>query len=178
MFTSRAEYRLVLREDNADLRLRKMGYNLGLVRKEENDIVSGKERLIKEEIERLKKEKLDKILRRPSVTYANLTRDAVSTIVVGPDVIKQVEIEIKYEGFIKRQLRDVEKFKKVEDVRIPGDFDFSRVVGLSNEIREKLIYHKPHSLGQASRISGVTPVAISILMVHLHRKTSGLAHSS
>jgi len=169
MFTSRAEYRLVLREDNADLRLRKFGYKLGLVKKEDYGIVMEKERLIKEEIERLKKEKLDKVLRRPSVTYSSLRRDTAYTTGIPDDVIKQVEIEIKYEGFIQRQLRDVERFKKIENIRIPEDFDFNKIFGLSNEVRERLSSYRPHSLGQASRISGITPVAISILMVHLHR---------
>jgi len=168
MFTSRAEYRLVLREDNADLRLRRFGYELGLVRKEDYDIVLEKERLIKEEIGRLKKERLDKVLRRPSVTYSSLCRDTAYTIGIPDEVIKQVEIEIKYEGFIQRQLRDVEKFKKIENIRVPEDFDFSKVSGLSNEVKEKLSHYRPHSLGQASRISGITPVAISILMVYLH----------
>jgi tRNA uridine 5-carboxymethylaminomethyl modification enzyme len=174
MFTSRAEYRLVLREDNADLRLRKIGYELGLVKKEDYDVVLEKGRLIKEEIARLKKEKLDKILRRPSMTYAGLARDTSYTFVIPDDVIKQVEIEIKYEGFIQRQLKDVERFKKIENIRIPDDFDFNEIRGLSNEVREKLIWHRPHSLGQASRISGITPVAISILMVHLHGKKEKL----
>ncbi len=168
MFTSRAEYRLVLREDNADLRLRRFGYGLGLIRKEDYDIVLEKGRLIKEEINRLKKEKLDKILRRPTVTYSSLCKDTSFSVGIPEDVEKQVEIEIKYEGFIQRQLRDVEKFKKIENIRLPEDFDFSKVAGLSNEVKEKLGYYRPHSLGQASRISGITPVAISILMVYLH----------
>ena len=167
MFTSRAEYRLILREDNADLRLRKIGYMLGLVNKADYEWVLEKERIIKEEIGRLKKERLDKVLRRPTVTYSGLRQDINYTVGIPDDVIKQVEIEIKYEGFIQRQLKDVERFKKIENIKIPEGFDFDRVYGLSNEVREKLMRYKPHSLGQASRISGITPVAISILMVHL-----------
>ncbi|MBI4335762.1 MAG: tRNA uridine-5-carboxymethylaminomethyl(34) synthesis enzyme MnmG [Candidatus Omnitrophica bacterium] len=168
MFTSRAEYRLVLREDNADIRLRKFGHELGLVEKEDYDIVLRKERLIREEITRLKKEKLDKLLRRPAVTYAALAKDTAYTVGIPDDVIRQVEIEIKYEGFIQRQLRDVERFKKIESIKIPNGFDFDRVRGLSNEVREKLAQYRPYSLGQASRISGITPVAISVLMVYLN----------
>ncbi len=168
MFTSRAEYRLILRQDNADLRLKKLGYRLGLIAKDDYEKVLEKERLVKGEIEKLKKEKLDKILRRPAVTYSMLRQDTTAGI---PDeVIKQVEIEIKYEGFIQRQLKDVERFKKIEGIKIPEWLDFNKVYGLSNEVREKLVRYNPHSLGQASRISGITPVAISILMVHLHGK--------
>lgn len=167
MFTSRAEYRLILREDNADLRLRKFGYSLGLVSKEDFELVLQKENIIKKEIERLKKERLDKILRRPTITYSNIMENINYTDGISDEIIKQVEIEIKYEGFIQRQLKDVERFKKIENIMIPEDLDFGKVHGLSNEVREKLKNFKPHSLGQASRISGITPVAISALMVYL-----------
>jgi tRNA uridine 5-carboxymethylaminomethyl modification enzyme len=173
MFTSRAEYRLVLREDNADLRLRKFGHELGLVKKEDYDVVLEKGRVIAYEIARLKKEKLDKVLRRPGVTYSQCRGRPMcwpDYDSLADEVIKQVEIEIKYEGFIQRQLRDVERFKKIENIKIPIDFNYSDVRGLSNEVREKLTHHRPHSLGQASRISGITPVAISILMVYLHKE--------
>jgi len=170
MFTSRAEYRLILREDNADLRLKKIGYSLGLIDKDDYQRVEEKQTAIRQEIERLKKERLDKVLRRPTVTYSGLWQDTDYTVGIPDEVIKQVEIEIKYEGFIQRQLRDVARFKKVENVKIPSNFDFEKVTGLSNEVREKLTHCRPHSLGQASRISGITPVAISLLMVHLHGK--------
>jgi tRNA uridine 5-carboxymethylaminomethyl modification enzyme len=193
MFTSRAEYRLILREDNADLRLRKFGYELGLVKKGDYDIVLTKERLIKEEIEGLEKERLDKVLRRPGMTYRQCRGGPCARPIWPPtsgipisclnddslinEVIRQVEIEIKYEGFIERQLRDVEKFKKIENIKIPAAFDFAKVAGLSNEVREKLSFHRPHSLGQASRISGITPVAISILMVYFHGQREKLSET-
>jgi len=170
MFTSRVEYRLILREDNADLRLKKVGYELGLIKKDDYEQVLEKEEAVKSEIARLKKKQLDKILRRPNVTYFDIPQHEEFKEKIPADVIKQVEIEIKYEGFIQRQVRDCERFKKVENVKIPDGFDFGKVHGLSNEVREKLTRFKPNSLGQASRISGVTPVAISLLMVGLHDK--------
>ena len=169
MFTSRVEYRLILREDNADLRLKGFGYNLGLVKKQEYEEILEKGRLIKEGIARLRESRLDKILRRPGVNYSAIRQDVNGPDSVLPDeVIKQIEIEIKYEGFIERQLKDVERFKKIEGIKIPEDFDFKKVHSLSNEVREKLTRFKPQSLGQAARISGITPVAISTLMIYLH----------
>lgn len=168
MFTSRAEYRLILREDNADLRLRRFGYRLGLVSGEEYERVVRKEEVIAREIRNLKKDRLDKILRRPQVRYTDVRYRDGDAARITDEIQRQIEIEIKYEGFIERQLRDVERFKKIERIRIPENFDFAKINGLSNEVREKLIRFRPHSLGQASRISGVTPVAISILMVYLH----------
>ncbi|NQU74450.1 MAG: tRNA uridine-5-carboxymethylaminomethyl(34) synthesis enzyme MnmG [Candidatus Omnitrophica bacterium] len=170
MFTSRAEYRLILREDNADLRLKKIGYSLGLIGRADHERVEEKQRAIRQEIERLKKERLDKILRRPTVTHSALLQDTDYTVGIPDEVIKQVEIEIKYEGFIQRQLREVARFKKIENIKIPVNFDFEKVSGLSNEVREKLTHCRPHSLGQASRISGITPVAVSLLIVYLHGK--------
>ncbi|MCX5716521.1 MAG: tRNA uridine-5-carboxymethylaminomethyl(34) synthesis enzyme MnmG [Candidatus Omnitrophica bacterium] len=168
MFTSRAEYRLILREDNADLRLSKFGYQFGLVEKEEYDKILQKEEFIKKGIEDLKKHRLDKVLRRPSVSYSDILKDSCFLDCIPAEARKQIEIEVKYEGFIERQLREVERFKKIESVRIPSDFDFKGVHGLSNEVCEKLTRYRPYSLGQASRISGITPVAISALMVYLH----------
>ncbi|MEI8176274.1 MAG: tRNA uridine-5-carboxymethylaminomethyl(34) synthesis enzyme MnmG [Candidatus Omnitrophota bacterium] len=177
MFTSRAEYRLILREDNADIRLARFGYQLGLVSSKEYERVREKERLVTDEIGRLKKERIDKVLRRPESTYLHCV-GAFGGVPASAhngderlirEVIEQVETEIKYEGFIERQLRDVQRFKKLEHIRVPGDYDYNGVHGLSNEVREKLSKIRPSSLGQASRISGITPVAISILMMHLDR---------
>jgi len=168
MFTSRVEYRLVLREDNADLRLTPIGYEIGLVDKYRfNDVMKKKER-IEEEIDRLKKTRLEKILRRPGVSYDELLKkDDNRTL--SPEEIKGVEIEIKYEGFIKRQLSEIGRLNKIERINIPPGIDYENIHGLSSEAKEKLSSLKPLNLGQASRISGVTPAAISILMVYLEK---------
>lgn len=167
MFTSRAEYRLVLREDNADLRLSKIGYKLGLLTKKEYDMVCRKEERIHKELEKLKGKALDRLLRRPEVFYKDIRKRAGSDGRLKIDEISEIEIEVKYKGFIERQNRDIERFKKIEDIKIPKDIDFYSIKGLSNEIKEKLTRFRPLSLGQASRISGVTPVAVSLLMVYL-----------
>jgi tRNA uridine 5-carboxymethylaminomethyl modification enzyme len=113
--------------------------------------------------------RLDKMLRRPAVSYSDiLKKDNCFLDCVPVEARRQIEIEIKYEGFIERQLKEVERFKKIEAIRIPAELDFKAVHGLSNEVCEKLSRHRPYSLGQASRISGITPVAISALMVYLH----------
>jgi tRNA uridine 5-carboxymethylaminomethyl modification enzyme len=173
MFTSRAEYRLLLREDNADLRLAPYGYRLGLVSRERHEAVERRRAQVAAEIRRLEGTRVGgtrllQLLRRPEVTYADVRRldpDAVAD----PAVARQVEVAAKYEGYIRRMLDDVTRFKRLEERRIPDGLDYRAVPGLSTEIRERLIELRPRSLGQASRIPGVTPAAISILTVWCHR---------
>ncbi|MGQ9645920.1 MAG: tRNA uridine-5-carboxymethylaminomethyl(34) synthesis enzyme MnmG [Thermodesulfobacteriota bacterium] len=194
MFTSRAEYRLHLREDNADLRLRDWGYQLGLVSEEDyQTFLKKKERVEKalfylsdtrihptkennEILHRwgstpLKKEvSLQEILKRPEIHYPHLFSLAPDLEPFPGEVWEQVEIQVKYDGYIKRQMEQIERFKRLEEVYFPEDFDFRSVIGLSTEVMQKLVKIRPVSLGQASRISGVTPAAISILMVNLKRQ--------
>ena len=173
MFTSRAEYRLLLREDNADLRLAPHGYRLGLVSRERHEAVERRRAQAAAEIRRLEGTRVGgtrllQMLRRPEVTYADVRRldpDAVAD----PAVARQVEVAAKYEGYIRRMLDDVTRFKRLEERLIPDGLDYRAVPGLSTEIRERLIELRPRSLGQASRIPGVTPAAISILTVWCHR---------
>ena len=173
MFTSRAEYRLLLREDNADLRLAPYGYRLGLVSRERHEAVERRRAQVAAEIRRLEGTRVGgtrllQLLRRPEVTYADVRRldpDAVAD----PAVARQVEVAAKYEGYIRRMLDDVTRFKRLEERLIPDGLDYRAVPGLSTEIRERLIELRPRSLGQASRIPGVTPAAISILTVWCHR---------
>jgi len=193
MFTSRAEYRLLLREDNADLRLTEMGYRLGIGKKKDYEKVVSKKTKIAQEIERIKKfrikpsKKLNNrlmkfnvppvnnavsladLLKRPHVSFDMLKKLNGYKSKITDDEAKQVEIELKYKGFIDRQMREIENFKRVEKIRIPDGFRFNGISGLSKEIIEKLSSARPLNLGQASRMSGITPVAISILMVYLKR---------
>ncbi len=194
MFTSRAEYRLVLREDNADLRLTAKGRELGLVDDERWRIFSDKKELVEREITRLKttrispeamteeealrvlKKPLSKasslydILRRPEVSYDSLTSLSVAGEKISDRVAaEQVEIQTKYAGYIKRQLEEIEKLKRYENKLIPQDFDYSQMNALSAEVREKLQTGRPETIGQASRIPGVTPAAVSLLMIFLKK---------
>jgi tRNA uridine 5-carboxymethylaminomethyl modification enzyme len=194
MFTSRAEYRLHLREDNADLRLREMGYRIGLVKEEDYRIFSEKKAAIEKTLFRishkrinptkenneilhrwgsapLKKEvSLQEILKRPETHFGHLFAFDRDLENLPKEAWEQVEIQMKYDGYIKRQMEQIERFKKLEKVRFPEDFDFSSVIGLSKEVMEKLTKIRPFSLGQTSRISGITPAAISILMVNLKKQ--------
>ena len=194
MMTSRAEYRLLLRQDNADLRLRKIGYEAGLVSKEDYEKLLRKEELIKEEIKRLKNTKVggsQKIQEFLTAHESNLLKNAVSLAdlmcrqelsyellaeidekrsVLPKDVVEQVEIELKYEGYIERQSRQVEQYKKMEKKLLPVDIDYDDVPSLRIEARQKLKEFRPVSVGQASRISGVSPADISVLLVYLEQR--------
>lgn len=165
MFTSRVEYRLILREDNADTRLTPLGYNLGLIDKQRYKAITKKSENISAEIEHLKRSGSDKQLRRPGVSYEDIAPDSP----LNENEKRSVEIAVKYEGFIGRQLGDIARLAKTEKIRISNDMDYAKVHGLSSEVKEKLSKIKPINLGQASRISGITPAAISILMVYLEK---------
>lgn len=191
MMTSRAEYRLLLRQDNADLRLRKTGYEVGLISKEQYDHLCEKEKQIKEEIARLKKtvvgaskevqefmisvgssplrtgSSLAEIICRPEFTYESIAAIDKDRPVLSEAVIEQVNISIKYEGYIERQIRQVEQFKKMERRLIPEDICYEDISGIRIEARQKLAKHRPVSIGQASRISGVSPADISVLLVYI-----------
>lgn len=193
MMTSRAEYRLLLRQDNADLRLSKIGYEAGLVSEETYRKVCEKEKMIEEEIDRLHSinigatntvqkfleehgstplktgTTLAELIRRPELNYEMLEPFDNDRQELPYDVIEQVNINIKYEGYIKRQLKQVEQYKKLENKRISEDIDYNDVKSLRNEARQKLILCKPISIGQASRISGVTPADISVLLIYIEQ---------
>ena len=180
MFTSRAEYRLLLRHDNADLRLMDKGYEIGLLDKAVYHRFLEKKRLIDEELQRLKKtriklegieksESLEQLLKRPEITYTFIDEISPPDKSLIPEIKKQVEIQVKYNGYIIRQMEMAERLKKVEGRRIPEDFDYITVNGLSKEILGKLQEVRPSNLGQASRIPGVTPAAISLLLVSIER---------
>ncbi len=180
MFTSRAEYRLLLRHDNADLRLMDKGYDIGLLDKEVYQKFLEKKRLVNEELQRLKKtrmkyddpnksESLEQLLKRPEITYKFIDENSPSDKPLNDEIKRQVEIQVKYEGYICRQMEMAEKLKKAEGKRIPDDFDYVTVNGLSKEILSKLQEVRPANLGQASRIPGITPTAISLLLVTIEK---------
>ncbi|HVU27620.1 MAG TPA: tRNA uridine-5-carboxymethylaminomethyl(34) synthesis enzyme MnmG [Verrucomicrobiae bacterium] len=175
MFTSRAEYRLLLRQDNADLRLSEIGYEIGLLAKHNYIKFGSKKTMIENEINRLCStyyfgKTLAKILSNPEISYKNLPNNDPS---LSDEIIQQVEIAIKYAGYIERQEVEVEKFSKFENKKIPCEFDFSIVPSLRLEARQKLSKIRPATIGQAARISGVSPADVSILMVYLKRYGDG-----
>ncbi len=194
MMTSRAEYRLLLRQDNADLRLSRKGYEAGLLSKERYDRVALKERTVSQEIERLShivvgasapvqaflEEKgstalvtgvsLAELIRRPELDYRTVAPLDPDRIPLPDDYIEQIDINIKYEGYINRQKTSVEHFKKLENKKIPEDLDYADVPSLRIEARQKLSQIRPQSLGQASRISGVSPADITVLLVYLEKR--------
>jgi len=177
MFTSRAEYRLFLRQDNADARLMHYGNKLGLISNEEVERLDAKLRCINEGMARLREIKLgqytvEQLLKRPGASYRVLKSQGITELpAYDKEVIEQLEIEIKYSGYLKRQLEEISKFKKMESRRIPEWVDLSSMNGLKKEAREKLQKIRPLSIGQAARISGITPADISILMVLLEKQS-------
>ena len=196
MFTSRVEYRLLLREDNADLRLGKRGYRIGLIGEKNFRRIERRKGRIEQELSRLKKTRLtpnknvntklkewgssplthplslEEVLRRPQISYQKL--GSLEERGEGISLLEahQVEMQVKYKGYIQRQAKEVARFKKMERAKIPRDLEFSKIPGLSHEVKEKLSRFRPVSLGQASRIPGITPAAISVLLVYL-RKAKG-----
>lgn len=197
MMTSRAEYRLLLRQDNADLRLRKIGYEAGLITEEQYEAVCRKEKLIAQEIERLQGIKvganaeiqkflesqgstglktaasLAELVSRPELSYEAIAGIDKDRPKLPDDVVEQININIKYDGYIKRQLKQVEQFKKIEKKKIPAGIDYDDIRNLRLEARQKLKKLKPVSVGQASRISGVSPADISVLLVYIESLRKG-----
>lgn len=196
MMTSRAEYRLLLRQDNADLRLSKIGYEVGLVSEERYNYICEKEILIEKVIDRLENYKigaakenqefleslgstplktattLAELIRRPELDYDKIAELDKERPELSYDVCEQVNINIKYNGYIERQKKQVKNFKKLENKKIPEDFDYTKVNSLRKEAVQKLAFYKPINIGQASRISGVSPADISVLLIHMEQHKS------
>lgn len=197
MFTSRAEYRLILREDNADMRLREIGHRIGLVPDEHYRAYRDKMNVVQGELDRIKRTRikpsadvnemlrtkgsneitedcaLEQLLKRPELTYEDIARISPPGSTVSGEAAEQVSIQVKYDGYIERQLHQVARFASLEQKDIPADLDYDAVRGLGAEVRQKLKAVQPVSLGQASRISGVTPAAISLLLVALEKRRRG-----
>ena len=193
MMTSRAEYRLLLRQDNADLRLSKKGYHIGLISQDRYDWVVEKERLIAREVERIEHVNiganaavqklleehqstplktgttLAELIRRPELSYEDLAEIDVERPQLARDVIEQVNIHVKYDGYIKRQMKQVKEFKKLENKKLPENFDYDEIKSLRIEAKQKLNLYQPVNVGQASRIAGVSPADISVLLVYLEQ---------
>ena len=193
MMTSRAEYRLLLRQDNADLRLTSIGHDIGLIDDERFAGLKLKEKLIDEEIQRVRSVNiganktvqellerygsnplktaatLDELIRRPELDYDLLAPLDADRPLLPREVTEQVEINIKYQGYITRQLHQVEQFKKLESRKLPQDLDYKGISGLRIEARQKLDDIKPASIGQASRIAGVTPADVSVLLIYMEQ---------
>lgn len=193
MFTSRVEYRLLIRQDNADLRLKPCAFELGLVNKHEYEETKEKEKAIKEGIDFLKSSRvsptedvnnkleefgastikksylLEDLLKRPQLNLKQVLQLTKTKLELPESALHEVEIEVKYSGFIQREISEVRRFKDLEKIKIPENIDYAFIQGLSKEIKEKLKHFKPINLGQASRISGITPASISLLMVYLRK---------
>ncbi len=193
LFTSRAEYRLILRHDNADMRLMEKGYGIGLVQESSYEEFRSKRELMSREINRLKRTRikpseelnsaleslgtssitedtqLDKILKRPEVSYDFIKRFSPPADIISHEIERLIEIEVKYEGYIQKQIEMAERASKLENKKIPANFDYKKIEGLSREIIEKLSEIQPETIGQASRIPGITPAAISILLIAVER---------
>jgi tRNA uridine 5-carboxymethylaminomethyl modification enzyme len=191
MFTSRAEYRLIMREDNADMRLTERGKKLGLVQDKLWEVYEDKKNTARAELTRLEKEKispntkeatlleretgerlsssktLKEILKRPKVLYDHLPGQLDG---IKRNAIDEIEASVKYAGYIERQKTDIERLQKNENTKIPNTVDYENVTGLSNEVKQKLSEAQPQSLARASRLPGVTPAAISLLLVHLKKE--------
>ena len=197
MFTARSEYRLILREDNADLRLSKIGYEIGLLPKEEYDKVLYKEKIVKEIIGKLEKQHvgssnprvneilekygeepvkngitLFEFLRRPAVTYQDVkyVSELIENFELGnyiDDIEYQIEVQVKYSGYIERSLRMIERHKGLEEKKIPADMDYDSLENIPKEAKDKLKLIRPLNIGQASRISGVSPADIQVLLIYL-----------